>query len=1521
MKKEILLLFCIFFLGTLSSAQSTFVKTLGGTGDDAANSAIRTQDGNYLVIGSTTSFGSGGADGYVSKINASAKEIWDKTLGTSGDDFIERGIQLLNGDFLLVGSTTGAGQGSSDVWLVRLDRFGNIIWSRTYGGGRSDIGYSVMETSDGKFVLAGETESDSGMDKDILLVKVEQDGSEIWSKSYGGSEDEGFYGEGLIEDASGNYVVSSEWSNSGNIADKEGLLLSVNPLGDIVRIKKYDIGAIDKSGDFGGYLIETGTGFQNFGSIWDHAVMEQEIWMSDLTMDGVINWSNSFKLPSAILTINAVGRMSSGHYIVAGHYRLDIPNDERYAFLFEVSEIGDIVWSKSYGGAGDSELHYVTQTDNGFLAFGHTDTEGAGASDIFVVRTDEFGTISGCSSEISLVTSSIAPIENIPAPQIETLSMGELQNFNTSNINFEELVVCDGCSADDLAAGLLCENAPIICSIDCLDGFTSTLPDEYILPQPEPLCGGNGFPNNVSWFAFVAGSNTVDLSIIPTNCTTIYNEDGTIAQTIGIQAGIYEDCSFQNSIVCQTDGCMDLVAETLNLASDQFLEGETYYLFVDGCGGSVCDYEVVVNSAQQAFEMDEITTISNNLNIDLDQDSICLGTTITFNLDNFDQMVNFNWSIDPPTSEFPSGIHSVIDTPTVTFNFDQEGCFDIHVYAYNECDNSETRTFSVCVEPLEDEVFSDIYVCQECFPITLVSPESGCIITEGGGAPTVLIEDPNGDGVPGWLGTSTINGPGLDSNLVTNNFGCTYMQYVNVVEISLSPREQVDYYYCLTDFPVDINGTIFNDPGDTRNITIEGGAASGCDSLMSITAHAIDFFGTSSIGNCEAGEVELAMIVNNVPLNAYDSITYIWYDEDGNVVMDSDGVDSILTVSNVGSYSVQVGVTIDGVTCPQSFGPYMIDIDNLAPTIPNVTYAPIEVCVSELQTLIYVANQNLGENYIWTFTPDMPYTLGLTSDTVYVDVTNGEDFEFCVHAVNGCGSTLDICDDVEVIESPDSEFSVDTEICVDSLAIIEYTGTSGVSSSSIFYWDFAGGVIMNGMDPSGGGPFEIEFPNSGQYAISLMISESGCNSIETEYLIDVVEPFSPPMIMCESGIGSVTFSWDETGVDDVDISIQTGQTSFDFVNNTFTVFGLNSEEEVIIQLIFNQNETCAAASFTENCTSLPCPDVELELTLSNQDICIESGQNIMLDAIIMGDNSGMGDWEGQFIGNNVFDITQAGVGEHLVTFIYQLGDCTFTRDTVISIHSSPELDADINLAFCEEMGSNMINIITSSDNIVLLDDEMLSSFEDVEVEVGMHMLEVTSPEGCSSYLDFEIENLGVEDLLISGISSIVKGESADYTASYNSGLEDLILIWTLNSDTICVNCSEVNITPDENGELCVSILYGNGCRVTDCLSIEVNEKTKIFIPNAFSPNNDNVNDFFAINSNNSSVFIEEIMIFDRWGEMVYNRRGFELGEESYYWDGTKNGDFCLEGVYVYVISYLDELNQRKKITGDLTLVR
>ena len=130
-----------------------------------------------------------------------------------------------------------------------------------------------------------------------------------------------------------------------------------------------------------------------------------------------------------------------------------------------------------------------------------------------------------------------------------------------------------------------CEDAPILCSVGEMNGYTCRNPPPPNTCGPSTLCPNGGVPNNMSWWGFVAGSNFISLRITPSNCTTVP------PSFVGIQAGIYSDCTFANSIDCQ-----GICQTGPFIIGGNTIPCETYYVFIDGCAGSECDYTVEVLS-------------------------------------------------------------------------------------------------------------------------------------------------------------------------------------------------------------------------------------------------------------------------------------------------------------------------------------------------------------------------------------------------------------------------------------------------------------------------------------------------------------------------------------------------------------------------------------------------------------------------------------------------------------------------------------------------------------------------------------------------------------------------------------------------------------------------------------------------------------------------------------------------------------------------------------------------------------
>ena len=150
-------------------------QTYGGTSFDEAYFLVETSDGGYAIAGSTYSFGAGGRDFWLVKTDANGVLQWSQTYGGTDSDVGYCVVETSDGGYALAGHTYSFG-GGIDVWLVKTDASGVVEWNQTYGGADFEFGYCVVETSDGGYAIAGMTESFGAGDFDFWVVKTDEYG-------------------------------------------------------------------------------------------------------------------------------------------------------------------------------------------------------------------------------------------------------------------------------------------------------------------------------------------------------------------------------------------------------------------------------------------------------------------------------------------------------------------------------------------------------------------------------------------------------------------------------------------------------------------------------------------------------------------------------------------------------------------------------------------------------------------------------------------------------------------------------------------------------------------------------------------------------------------------------------------------------------------------------------------------------------------------------------------------------------------------------------------------------------------------------------------------------------------------------------------------------------------------------------------------------------------------------------------------------------------------------------------------
>jgi hypothetical protein len=168
--------------------------TIGGSSSDYGESIIQTSDCNIVVAGSTNNYGAGNYDFWLIKIDENGNQLWNKTFGGDQSDRAYKVIEANNSDIIVAGYTYSFGEGNSDFWLLRLDNEGNQLWNKTFGGVDNDESYSVIESNNLDLVLVGSTVSYSNnSNSEGWVLRLDNEGNQLWNKTFGDNWTDIFY--------------------------------------------------------------------------------------------------------------------------------------------------------------------------------------------------------------------------------------------------------------------------------------------------------------------------------------------------------------------------------------------------------------------------------------------------------------------------------------------------------------------------------------------------------------------------------------------------------------------------------------------------------------------------------------------------------------------------------------------------------------------------------------------------------------------------------------------------------------------------------------------------------------------------------------------------------------------------------------------------------------------------------------------------------------------------------------------------------------------------------------------------------------------------------------------------------------------------------------------------------------------------------------------------------------------------------------------------------------------------------
>jgi len=384
---KILITFIFFVFLMQFSAVKVYpgwFKHYGGTGGDYGRSIQQTVDGGYIVAGETYSYTYGGTDFAIYKLGSDGNKIWFKHYGGTDDDRCFSIQQTSDGGYIVAGETESYSHGSLDYAVYKLNSIGNKIWFKHYGGANMDRGYSIQQTSDGGYIFAGHTSSYTYGTDDFGIYRLNSSGNKIWFKHYGGAGYDRAYS--IQQTSDGGYIVAGETSSYTN-GNSDFAIYKLNSSGNKVWFKHYggtnsDYGKSIKQTSDGGYIVAGYTASYSYGS-YDFAIYK-------LDSNGNKVWFKHYGGSSSDYG-KSIQQTSEGGYVVAGYTKSYTYGDRDFA-IYKLSSSGNKTWFKHYGGTLLDEARSIQQTsDGGYIVTGETSSYSYGADDFGIYKLDSNG--------------------------------------------------------------------------------------------------------------------------------------------------------------------------------------------------------------------------------------------------------------------------------------------------------------------------------------------------------------------------------------------------------------------------------------------------------------------------------------------------------------------------------------------------------------------------------------------------------------------------------------------------------------------------------------------------------------------------------------------------------------------------------------------------------------------------------------------------------------------------------------------------------------------------------------------------------------------------------------------------------------------------------------------------------------------------------------------------------------------------------------------------------------------------
>lgn len=371
-------------------------RTFGGALGDYGNDILERQGGGYVIVGGTLSSGITHTDMLLIGCNWDGNQLWNRTIGGPNDDVGYAIIECTGGGFAVTGYSRSNPSGRSDAWLVRTTADGTHLWNRSFGGLDNDQGFDIIEVESGGFALIGSTRSYGSEDPvthlqtyDIWLIRTDAIGNILWNRTYGETGDD--IGRSLVELNDGGFLLLGEINSSFATLDHSGQYTEYHP--DAWLLRTNEAGELLWNQTYGGeendfirsVALDADGGFTIVGFTNSYGTSTYDGWLLFTASDGAeenrITYGSLADDYFRILL-----ECEPNGYALIGYTYFSSSAD---LWLTRTNTEGDSLWTRVYGGPEDDVIRGGILSRGDFILIGYTFSFGAGSRDVWLVKISD----------------------------------------------------------------------------------------------------------------------------------------------------------------------------------------------------------------------------------------------------------------------------------------------------------------------------------------------------------------------------------------------------------------------------------------------------------------------------------------------------------------------------------------------------------------------------------------------------------------------------------------------------------------------------------------------------------------------------------------------------------------------------------------------------------------------------------------------------------------------------------------------------------------------------------------------------------------------------------------------------------------------------------------------------------------------------------------------------------------------------------------------------------------------------